>query len=214
MSIRVNEATVTAALSDADNAVMQSLLQALIDEELQKEAMDTALVDACVEALLALEEGAAQTELLSREALTQFCHRNAFKKRIKLRRAALIAAVMAIAASVTLAASPTLAQQTKDLISSIMYSLGIAADATDTGDAEVVSIYAELEDAALTVKSEDDVKPEKIKVFAVTKDNCEREISISDCKVNTERIENDKVLLTISYEGCALSLVYTLEVQE
>ena len=93
-----------------------------------------------------------------------------------------------------------------------MESLGIAADSTDTDSAEVVSIYAKTDGKTpLTVKSIEDIHPEKMRIFALDKNNEEREISIKDCSVKLEELSEGKALLTISYEGCALSLVYTLE---
>ena len=217
MSISVNKKTLDAALSQADaKRELRFFLNEIIDEEIAKDEMNTQLIDECVQALLDLESGQNVYETLaSYEQLLQYCVSNAFKAKIYLKRTALVAALVAIAASVTLSLSPALAQQAKDVISSIMQNLGIAADSTNTGKSEIVSIYAVPDESeTFTVQSEEEISFNNIKIFSIDKYNCEKSIPLSECAINKERLDTGKIMVTFSYEGCACSIIYTLEVSE
>ena len=213
MSITVNNETLTAVLTEANGKnELTAILNEIIDEELNKDEMNTELVDECVQAIMELESGSVNS-LASYQELMRYCQTNAFKKRIRLRRAALIAAAAAVITGSAFATSPALAEQAKSFVSSIMISLGIAADSTDTGKSEIVSIYAKPnEDTSFTVKSEDEINPENVKIFAVDKYDTEKEIPLSKCKIKTEHLDGSHIVITYSYEGCACSLTYTLEV--
>ena len=214
MSFSVNEKTLAAVFSN-DNGEITALLQELIDEELAKEEMNTALVDECVEAILDLESGEPVVSLCSYQILMEYCRSNAFKKSVRFKRAALVAALVAIATAVVFTTSPALAEQTKSVVHSIIASLGLAADSTDTGNSEIVSIYLlPKEEISFTVKSEEEIVPEKFDIVAVDKNNFKKHIPLSECKVQKERMDSAHILLTFSYEGCACSLMYELEVAE
>ncbi|MBQ8980572.1 MAG: hypothetical protein IJ077_03065 [Eubacterium sp.] len=215
MSITVNEKTLVAVLTETQGKdELITLLNEIIDSEIEKnDEMNTELVDECVMAIIDLESGENLHTLEGYQSLLNFCHTNAFRKRIRLKRAAIIAAVAAIATSVTITSSPALAKQARDMFNSIMINLGLAADRTDSGNAEIVSIYLTTNDnATFVAKNEEDINTDNISIIAVDKDNFERQISLSDCTVNKERIDESHVMVTFSYEGCACSLIYTLEV--
>ena len=214
MSITVNEKTLTALLTQSNGkSEMIALLNEIIDEEIVKDEMDTDLVNECVEAILDLENRQDEWAHSSYQALMRYCNSNLFKKAVYLKRASLVASAALIALFVTIAASPALANQAKDILSSIMVNLGIAADSTDTGKSEIVSIYAVPKDnVSFTVKSESEIKPEEIEIIAVDKYNYEKQIQLSECKVNKDRLDSERIMLTFSYEGCACSVIYKLEV--
>ena len=215
MSININEKTLVAVLTETKGKnELITFLNDIIDAEIdKKDEMNTELVDECVQAIIDLENGENPQAIATYQSLLKFCHTNAFKKRIRVKRAAVIAAVAAIAATVTVSSSPALAIQARNMFNSIILNLGLAADSTDSGNAEIVSIYAQTGDnAAFTVKNEADINTDNIGIIAVDKDNCERQIPLSDCKIQKERIDGSHIMVTFSYEGCACSLVYTLEV--
>ena len=215
MSIAVNEKTLFALLTEANGkSEMLALLNEIIDEELEKEEMNTALVDECVQAIIDLESGGEIEALCSYQELIRYCHSNAFKKRIRLRRAVIIAAAAAIAASAAVSASPALAEQARSFFNSLIVSLGIAADETETGDSEIVSIYAELGgNIDLTVKSEDEINPEDACIVGVLKNNSEKPIPLSECRITKEYPDSSHIMVIYSYEGCACSIIYTVEAE-
>ena len=215
MSITVNEKTLFAVFTETNKKdEMTALLNEIIDEELEKEEMNTALVDECVQAIIDLEGGCDIETLCSYPELLRYCGSTAFKKRIKLRRAVAIAAAAAIITGGAFAASPALAEQAKSFFNSIISSLGIAADETETNSSDIVSIYALTEEnAKFTVKSEDEINIEAVKLFAVDKENNETPLSVSECKITKEYPDSSHIMVIYSYEGCACSIIYTLEAE-
>ena len=214
MSITVNEKTLFSVLTEPqDKNEMISLLNEIIDEELEKEEMNTALVDECVQAIIDLEDSCDVKALCTYHELVRYCHSEAFKKRIRLRRAVVIAAAAAIAASAAVSASPALAEQARNFLGSIMTSLGIASDETDTKNDDIVSIYAQpKENTSFTVKSEEEINAKNVKLYSIDKNNNEKPISISECKITKEYPDSSHIMVIYSYEGCACSIIYTLEV--
>lgn len=213
MRLAVNKNTISAVLYE-DTQTLKRQLNAVIDEALTQEEPDIALIDECTELLASLNTGECSPQpAVTCDALLALCHASALKKQIRLRRAAVIALAAAIAASATVFSVPALATQAKNLISSIAYSLGIAADSTEEDGAGVVSLYGEFpEDTAFTVKSEEDIDLSGIRIYAVNKDNTRQAISLDSCRIRKERLEEQKILVTVSYQGCAFSVIYTLEV--
>ncbi len=213
MSITVNEKTLFAVLTESQGKnEMIALLNEIIDEELEKEEMNTALVDECVQAIIDLESEGDIKALCTYQELVQYCHSEAFKKRIRLRRAVIIAAAAAILTSGALSVSPALAEQARSFIGSVIASLGIAAEESDEKNGEIVSIYAEpIGSINYTVKSEDEINAEAFRIFAVDKDNNEKEISVSKCKTTIKRPDGSHIMIIYSYEGCACSVIYNLE---
>ncbi len=216
MNLSINKETVTAVLTEMpDKSEYIALLQQIIDEELAQDEMNTDLVDECTQAILDIENKQALNAAHSYKTLITYCHTNAFKKRIYLKRATLITAAVILATGITFSASPALAKQAKDLVFSIMESLGSAADITKTQNNEIVSIYAmPNEDTTLTVNSEDDIHPEAFTIMAVDTHNHQSQIPLSACTVQKERQDSTHILLIFSYEGCACSIMYQLEVTQ
>lgn len=216
MNVLVNQETLCAVLTPtSDRSELIALLQAIIDEELENEEMDTDLVDECILAIADLEGNPSPQVPGSFQALINYCHSKAFKKSMRLKRTALIAAVVVIAASITLLASPALAKQTKDWISSIITNIVAAADSTDMGKSEIVSIYAlPKEGVSFTARSESEIVPDHFDIIAVDENNIETPVSLSACKVQKEPLDSRHIMLTFSYEGCAYSVIYQLEDEE
>lgn len=215
MSITVNKKTISELLYQINGKdEMIALLNEIIDEELEKEEMNTELVDECVQAIMDLESAGSVNALCSYRELVRYCHSTAFKNRIRLRRALAVAAAAAIITGGTFAASPALAQQAKNFLNSIMQSLGIAADETDIKNSDIVSIYAvPQENAVFTVKNESEIKTDCVKLFSVDKNNNEKELLLSDCRITREYPDSSHIMVIYSYEGCACSIIYTLEAE-
>ena len=197
-------------LSETLNREIATYLNSVIDEEINKrEQMNTDLIDECITALEGLEKGTVEFNKNSK--ILRFCHRKTGKAEIVFQRAAAIAVILTLSSALALKASPTMAQNAKELISQIGIQLGIAAKSTED-DSEIVSIYLELPESfspIITTGEEADLSG--VKLFAVSQNGDEREISLSDCEVTQQRISGDKtkILLIISYKGCATSIVLT-----
>ncbi|MBQ9531485.1 MAG: hypothetical protein IJR70_05390 [Eubacterium sp.] len=213
MSILVNEKTLSEVMTEKQcKSELITLLNEIIDEELTKNEMNTEIVDECVQAILDLESGETVHFSKSFQALVRYCHSNAFSKRILLKRAALIAAVLTIIVSGAFSVSPALAEQAKNAFYSIIEHLGIAAESTDNGKSEIVSIYIKPDEKTdFTVKSEDEINPENVKIIAVDKYDFEKEIPLSECRITREHTDGNHIMIIYSYEGCACSVIYTLE---
>ena len=211
MNITVNEKTIKSIYNE--NSYIDEItafLNSVIDAEIQKDDIDTELIDDCTNILYALQFGKEPDT----DSVNQLLHiyKSQINKAKRKRQIAAAIMIMLVGTGALLQTNPAIAEQTRDMFSRIVYSLGIAADETDTGSSDIVSIYAELsEDIELTVQSEDEIYPEDARIFAVDKYDYEKEIPLSECKVNKERLDDSHIIVTYSYEGCACSLTYTLE---
>lgn len=192
-------------------------LSLVIDEEIDKgDNMDTELIDGCIDALDELQSentAKALKILLTEKDILKYCRKASKIHRAKHARAAAAACLIIIlSGAAVLNANPALAQQTKDFFSRIIYELGITAESSNNADDEnISSIYAVFpEDMQFTVKSENDISLDDIKIYAVYKNSSEKEVDINDCTVKTVR-ENSDISVIIAYRGCAVSLTYTLE---
>ena len=219
MNITVNADTISLLFDDKGFAEeLTALLNAVIDEEIKKaDAMNTDLVDECVELLCELEnaEAAERLPAVSIEALLHFCHKNTSNERIKIKRALLIAALVAVISSITVAATPALADRANALFEQIAYSLGFASDKTMAENSEVKALYGRFGDELkTTVASKEDIDLSQIEIVAVDEYGYEKVISPSDCEVTRETNFNgdsSQCLIVISYKGCAFSILYTVE---
>ncbi|MBQ7739626.1 MAG: hypothetical protein IJT65_00120 [Eubacterium sp.] len=186
---------------------VRELLDSLIVAELEKDEKDvnTALVDECVEIMAQLENEGAQYK---GKNIIRFCKREARTSAVKYKYAAASVAFVLAAASVAAAANPV---QARDVFNKIAQSLGIAADSTAKGDGEIVSLYGVYPSMNLSVKSETDIDLESIRVYAVYKDNSEKEIDIKDCEITYSTLENNKIMAIVSYGGSAFSIIFSRE---
>ena len=214
MNITVNQKSIANVLDEQRcNNDIRYYLNKIIDNEIEKENPDTELLDSCTELLFELETGTV-TSFESAEAILGICQKSVAKNSRTKRQIAAAIMIMLVASGALLQTNPAIAEQTGELFSRIVHVLGIAADDTDTGKNDIVSIYAKpKEDVSFTVQDENDINPENVSIYAVDKYDCEKQIPLSDCKVNTERIDSNHITVTYSYEGCACSILYTLEVE-
>ena len=213
MNITVNEQIVKAIYDNHSYTdEITAFLNEIIDAEIEKDEMNTELMDECTDLLYELQFG----EEPDTDSVNKLLH--IYKAQMnRARRKRQIAAaimIMLVASGALLQTNPAIAEQTKDMFSQIVSVLGIAANDTDTGKSEIVSIYAELgESVNLTVKTEADIHPEDASIIAVDEHDFEKPIPLSECKVDKEQIDGTHIMVTYSYEGCACSIVYTLEVE-
>lgn len=192
-------------------------LNEIIDEEIAKgDDMNTELIDECIDALDELQAQGTQKALkivLSQKDIIKYCKKSAKVHSSKNAKAAVAAClVMLLGSAALFSADPALAQQTKDFFSNIISALSIAAEQSETDDeTDIQSIYAVFpEDTSFTVKTESDINIKDIKIYAVYKNNSEKEISISDCTVTQIR-DDLKISVIIAYGGSSVSITYTLE---
>ncbi len=211
MNITVNEIMISHIYDETGyKNEMTSFLNAVIDAELEKDNMDTALIDDCTDILYALQFGTEPDT----DSVNKLLHiyKSQMNRAKRGRRIAAAVLFLLIGTGMLLQTDPAIAQQTQNLFSRIAYTLGIAANETDAGNSKIVSIYARLaENADLTVQSEDDIHPEDAEIIAVDQNDFEKAIPLSECTVNKERIDATHIMVTYSYEGCACSIIYTLE---
>ena len=212
MNITVNQRSIAYVLDERRcKREIIICLNSIIDAEIEKESPDTCLLDNCTELLFALESG-ENISMCDANEMLEICLKNAGKNRHRARQIAASIIIALVLSGALLQTNPAIAQQTRDFIATIIQSLGIAADSTDTGKSEIVSIYAELgENVSLTVKSEDDINPENVSITAVDKYNYEKAIPLSECAVSREYPDSNHIMITYSYEGCACSIIYSVE---
>lgn len=214
MNITVNEKSIAYVLNNQINKKeLSDYLNSIIDKEIEKENPDTRLLDECTELLFALETG-NMPDLPGADIMLGICIKSLSKGGGRAKKIAAAIIVFLFASGALLQTNPAIAQQTREWLNQIAYALGIAANTTDTGRSEIVSIYAEpKEDASFRVKSEEDINPEDVSIYAVDKYNFEKHIPVSECTLNKERIDSAHIMLTYSYEGCACSIIYELEAE-
>lgn len=220
MNITINKDTVSYLYSDKQFiSEAEMLLNTVIDEELAKsdESMDTDLIDECIDALdeLSSENSVPAIRLLTTKKLIRYCHKKASNYSANFQRTIAAAIVIVFSTAMLFRAQPQLAVQAKELLNSIAYALGIAADDTKDENSKVKALYAQLEEnIRLTVASEEDIEFDKIHVIAVYEDNLLKDIPIEKCQTSITRgVDGDdsKLLLVVSYDGCAFSIVFTIE---
>jgi hypothetical protein len=213
MNITVNEQIVKAIYDNHSYTdEITAFLNEIIAAEIEKDEMNTELMDECTDLLYELQFG----EEPDTDSVNKLLHIYKTQMNRARRKRQIVAAIMImlIGTGALLQTNPAIAQQTKDMFAQIASVLGIAADDTDTGKSEIVSIYAQpAEDAIFTVKSEDEINTDNISIFAVDEHDFEKPVALSECKVNKEQIDSTHIMVTYSYEGCACSIVYTLEVE-
>ena len=178
--------------------------------------MNCQLIEECIELL-------SQTGAISKiinnalpdaDELVARCGKRYFKKRISLRRAAIIFVAAAIIAGGTIAAFPAIGEQIAKYFTSVPESLSAASDESMNTDSEVRSLYAAFDELNTSVNSEEDIDLSALKIYAVYKNGEEKQIPLSQCTVTKQRgidENNNKLLVIVSYKGCAFSIIYTLE---
>lgn len=197
-----------------------SFLNEIIDEEIAKgDDMNTELIDECIDALDELQAQGKQKALkivLTQKDIIKYCKKSAKVHSSKNAKAAVAAClVMLLGSTALFSADPALAQQTKEFFSNIISALSIAAEQSETdGETDIQSIYAVFpKDTSFTVKTESDIDLSKVTIKAVYGNGKEKTIPLRKCTVNKVKGTTAKntILIVIAYEGCSLSITYTIE---
>ena len=219
MNITVNQKSITAVFND--NKVNNELLitfNAIIDDELEKENPDFDIIDECAEAINEIynEQNIvpAIRLMLTKKQVMKYCkHKAHGNNTMKTIVAACM--VLIIGGATAYNTSPAFAQNVKSFFATVISTLQNASEDTQNDNSNVLSIYASLPDTAKrTVRGVDDVDISQIKISAVTND-AEYSVSPSKCKITKTIEHTDKgsfVVVAISYEGCACTIAFELEV--
>lgn len=219
MNITVNQKSITAVFND--NKVNNELLitfNAIIDEELKKENPDFDIIDECAEAINEIynEQNIvpAIRLMLTKKQVMKYCRHKAHGNNT-MKTIVAACMVLIIGGATAYNTSPALAQSVKSFFATVISTLQNASEDTQNDNSKVLSIYASLPDTAKrTVRGVDDVDISQIKITAVTND-AEYSVSPSKCKITKTVEHTDKgsfVVVAISYEGCACTIAFELEV--
>ena len=199
---------------------LTEFLNAVIDEEIEKsDNMDTELIDECIGTLDELQNNQSVAPalrlILTEKQIMKYCKKNTKIPYINQTKSAAAACLIIILSGITiLQTNPALAQQAKNFFDDIISALQIGTEQSETNlSSDISSIYAIYpDDTSFTVKKESDIDLDNIKIKAVYKDSREKEIPLKNCSVNMiKNEENNTVLVVIAYDGCALSITYTIE---
>lgn len=219
MNITVNQKSITAVFND--NKVNNELLitfNAIIDEELKRENPDFDIIDECAEAINEIynEQNIvpAIRLMLTKKQVMKYCRHKAHGNNT-MKTIVAACMVLIIGGATAYNTSPAFAQNVKSFFATVISTLQNASEDTQNDNSKVLSIYASLPDASKrTVRGVDDVDISQIKITAVTNDT-EYSVSPSKCKITKTVEHTDKgsfVVVAISYEGCACTIAFELEV--
>lgn len=215
----VNKAILMDVYSDNLAEEIEAYLNAVIDEELEKEDADTDLIDECIDAIESLGNGdiSPALRLISNEkSVIKYCKKQTKPKNPAGRRAAAAVLILALSSSAILMNTDNaFAAEVKSFFSEIIEALNSAAERSETDNKEISSIYAVFPPGySFKIKTRGAIDLENIKIFAVYKDGTEGEIPIKKCTVSREENfggDPNSVLLVIGYDGCAVSVKFTTE---
>lgn len=219
MNITVNQKSITAVFND--NKVNNELLitfNAIIDEELERENPDFDIIDECAEAINEIynEQNIvpAIRLMLTKKQVMKYCRHKAHGNNT-MKTIVAACMVLIIGGATAYNTSPAFAQNVKSFFATVISTLQNASEDTQNDNSKVLSIYASLPDASKrAVRGVDDVDISQIKITAVTND-AEYSVSPSKCKITKTIEHTDKgsfVVVAISYEGCACTIAFELEV--
>lgn len=223
MNITVTEKSISSIYNDKlFKAELTEYLNEAIDTELEKgDDMDTDLIDECINVLDKLQSEENITPalrlLLTEKQVLKYCRKDAGTANKNHAKAAVAACLIVILSGAALLnANPAFAQQAKDLFSNIISALGIAAEQSETNEnSEISSIYAIFPaDETFSAKRERDIDLSGITIKAVYENGSEKTIPLKKCTVTkTEKFDgnNNSILVVVAYEGCAFSVIYTIE---
>lgn len=223
MNITVNEAVVKEIYSNKLSYELEDYLNAAIDEELEKDDMDTDFIDSCIDAIDELRNGDVGTAvkiLLTEKTVVQYCKKQTGRKNTAVKRAVAACIIVAMCSSaIMLNTNTALANQVKEIFSQIISALNITAQESETqSTTQISSIYGAFpKNYSFNVKSMEDIDLDSIRICAVYQDGSSRTVPLSECTVNQTagfNGDSNKILVVIAYEGCAFSVVYTVENQE
>ncbi len=220
MNISVNETTLKEIYNDKNYySEIYSLLNSVIDEELEKDEPDCDLIDDCISIIDSIQKNdnpaSALHLVLTKKEVMRYCKQHSENKTVQKTIAA-AALLVIIGSSVAFASSPELVKSAQNFFDSVSSFLFEKADETETqNDDEISSIYATFpEGTKFKVKNENEINLQNVVITAVYSSSATKDIPLSDCKI-TKTAENNEegnyILVVISYNGCACSVVYEVE---
>lgn len=219
MNVVINQSVIKEIFSDRLKDEIIAYLNQMIDEELEKENMDTDLIDECIDTIDKIQNDDILPALriaLTEKELLKYCKKHT-EKNSTAKRTIAACLIVAVCSSVMLVNSDTaFAVSARELFSEIISALNLTADESPTTPAkEISSIYLVFpKEYSFRVKSKKDIDLSGVTVIAVYKDKSESVVPLSKCTVNIkENFNNDQnsVLAVIGYEGCAVSVMYETE---
>ncbi|MBE6720705.1 MAG: hypothetical protein E7571_08665 [Ruminococcaceae bacterium] len=213
MNITVNEQIIKKVFDEQDYVEeLSAFLNSVIDAEIEKDDIDTELIDDCTDLLYALQFGGEPDT----DSVNKLLHiyKTQINREKRKRQIAAAIMIMLIGTGALLQTNPAIAEQTRDMFSRIAYSLGITAEKSENGE-NIKSLYANFDSNPETnVKSEDEIDLTHMQIIAVGEDGKEFEVPLSDCEITktpTEDEEQQKIIVTVAYKGTAFSITYTIE---
>ncbi|MBE6816920.1 MAG: hypothetical protein E7520_04365, partial [Ruminococcaceae bacterium] len=182
MNITVNEQIVKAIYNNHSYTdEITAFLNEIIDAEIEKDEMNTELMDECTDLLYELQFG----EEPDTDSVNKLLHiyKTQMNRARRKRQIAAAIMIMLIGTGALLQTNPAIAQQTRDMFSRIAYSLGITAEQSENGE-NIQSLYANFDSNPETnVKSEDEIDLTHMQIIAVGEDGKEFEVPLSDCEI-------------------------------
>lgn len=220
MNITVNKSIVKEIYSDNLLIEIEDYLNSVIDDELEKDDINTDLIDECINALESLTNKDITPALkivLTEKDIVKYCKKHTSQKSNIYKRAIAACLIIAICSSAAaLNTNVALADQVREIFAQIISALNITADESEhNSQNQTSSVYAVFpKNYSFKIKSKKDIDLNSIKVYAVYQDGSEHAVSLNDCTVRTvESIDDnsDEILVVIAYDGCAFSVTYTIE---
>lgn len=220
MNIIVNKSILKEVYSNDLLSEIEEYFNLLIDEEFKKDEIDTDFIEECVDAIDAVRNNNITPALkivLTEKNIIKYCKNQTSNKRNITKKVVAACLIMSICSlAVMINTNTAFANQMESLFNRIISALNFAADKSEiTGENQISSIYATFpKDYSFSVKTKDDINLENITITAVYKDGSEILVPMSVCTVEiTEGLNDDdsKVLVAIAYNGCAFSIIYTVE---
>ena len=219
MEITVNKTILQNIYNDKSfYSEIYNLLNSIIDEELEKEEPDCDLIDECISALDDIQKSQSSASairlVLTKKEVMRYCKQHSKSKTVQKTVAAAVLIIL-LGSSIAVLNAPAIAESAQNFFESIAGILFEKADETDENDDKISSIYATFpEGTAFKTKNKNDITLENVVITAVYSDGKTKEIPLSDCQISkTEEKDGESsyILVVISYNGCACSVVYETE---
>lgn len=216
MNVIINQSIIKEIFSDELKNEIIEYLNLIIDGELEKDDMDTDLIDECIDTIDKLENENILPALkiaLTEKEILKYCKKHTNSSQAAKRTIAACLIVAICSSAILLNSNTAFAVSARELFSEIISALNLTAEESPrTQTKQISSIYAVFpKDYSFTVHSEDDINLNKITVIAVYRDKSESIVPLSKCTVNITKNGKNSFLAVIGYEGCAVSLTYTTE---
>lgn len=220
MNFTVNKSIVKEIYSENLVTEIENYLNSVIDSELEKDDVDIDLINACIDALESLTADDIVPAIkiaLTEKDIVKYCKKHTSKKNSVQKGVIAACLVIAMCSSAAMLNTNTaFANQVKEIFAQIISALNITADESSVeDDNHTVSIYAAFpKDYSFIIKSEEDIDLSRVRVYAVSQDGSQSYVPLKECTVRTVKSiddDSDEILVVIAYNGCALSVTYTIE---